>query len=203
MNIIKELPAISWQVDEPSYRADPALSYSTLAKYEKEGFNKLNSLFEKTSSPSLTFGSAVDAIITGGKEEFEELFDVLDISITDSGISIAKQLESMKLPFERFEDIPESIVSEAAKEVGFWKADKWDKIRYKKVFETGDIGTYYYTLMNSAKTIIDTNTYQDVLQCVRALKESEATRHYFADNQENSYIKRYYQSQNHYLFFHI
>ena len=68
----KSLYSISWRVDEPTYRADPALSYSTLAKYERSGFNDLEHLFDKLETPSLTFGSAVDSIITGGQEEFDE-----------------------------------------------------------------------------------------------------------------------------------
>jgi hypothetical protein len=61
----KELKDISWLVDEPTYRADPALSYSTIARYEREGFDKLNHLFDHITTPSLVEGSATDAIITG------------------------------------------------------------------------------------------------------------------------------------------
>lgn len=32
----KSLYDISWKVSEPVYRADPALSYSTLARYEEK-----------------------------------------------------------------------------------------------------------------------------------------------------------------------
>ena len=73
---MKSLKDISWQVSEEEYRADPALSYSTLAKYEREGFNGLPHLFDKLETPSLTFGSAVDAIITGGRKEFDDKFIV-------------------------------------------------------------------------------------------------------------------------------
>ena len=52
------LADISWLVSEEEYRADPALSYSTLAKFAREGFNKIDTLFDKVESPSLTFGSA-------------------------------------------------------------------------------------------------------------------------------------------------
>ena len=69
---MKSLYDISWQVSEKEYRADPALSYSTLARYEREGFNNLDKLFDRLETPSLTFGSAVDSIITGGQEEFDE-----------------------------------------------------------------------------------------------------------------------------------
>lgn len=66
---MKSLKEISWDVDEATYRADPALSYSTIARYEREGFNNLDKLFDKLDTPSLTFGRAVDSIITGGQPE--------------------------------------------------------------------------------------------------------------------------------------
>ena len=189
----KELKDISWLVDEPTYRADPALSYSTLAKYEREGFDKLDKLFEHISTPSLTEGSAVDAIITGGADEFNANFVVLDINVTDGGKDTCTQLLSMGLPFETFEEIPEDVVSQAAKLSGFWQADKWDKIRYKKVLETGNIAEYYNALRHSDKTILDTKTFESVQAMVNVLRESTATSGYFADNDELSPIRRYYQ----------
>jgi hypothetical protein len=193
MEIIKELKDISWQVDEPTYRADPALSYSTLAKYEREGFDKLDKLFEHISTPSLTEGSAVDAIITGGEEEFNANFTVLDINLTDGGKDTCQQLLAIGLPFNDFSEIPEEIVSNAAKAAGFWQADKWDKVRYKKVLETGNIAEYYNAMLHSNKTILNTETFQQILAMVRALRESPATAGYFADNDELSPIRRYYQ----------
>ena len=44
---MKSLKDISWQVTEEEYRADSAYSYSTLAKFEREGFDKLETLFDK------------------------------------------------------------------------------------------------------------------------------------------------------------
>ena len=51
MKILKELKDISWLVDEPTYRADPALSYSNLSTYESIGFNGLDHLFDNKESP--------------------------------------------------------------------------------------------------------------------------------------------------------
>lgn len=193
VNIVKELKDISWQVDEATYRADPALSYSTLARFEREGFDKLDHLFDHISTPSLTEGSAVDAIITGGEEEFYNNFTVLDINVTDGGIDTCKKLISMDLPFDSFNDIPEAIVSQAAKEVGFWQGDKWDNTRYKQVLKTGNVAEYYNALLHSDKTIINSETFQKVMSMVRALRESPATAGYFAEDDALSPVRRYYQ----------
>lgn len=193
VDIVKELRDISWQVDEATYRADPALSYSTLARFEREGFDKLDHLFDHISTPSLTEGSAVDAIITGGEEEFYNNFTVLDINVTDGGIDTCKKLISMNLPFDSFNNIPEAIVSQAAKEVGFWQGDKWDNTRYKQVLKTGNVAEYYNALLHSDKTIINSETFQKVMAMVRALRESPATAGYFAEDDALSPVRRYYQ----------
>lgn len=191
--IEKELYDISWKVDEPTYRKDPALSYSNLSTYEKIGFNGLDHLFDKKESPSLTLGSVVDAIITGGFDEFHKLFIVRDIRITDSGISICKALAAMPSPYGKFDDIPEKTVADIAKECDFWKGDKWDNVRYKKVLETGNVKDYYNSLVNSEQTVITTEMYSTAMAMVKALKESPATSGYFADDDEFSPVRRYYQ----------
>ena len=40
----KSLRSISWDVSEETYRADPAVSYSTLARYERDSITWINYL---------------------------------------------------------------------------------------------------------------------------------------------------------------
>lgn len=49
----KSLYDISWITSEENYRADKALSYSTISKFKREGFEHLDTLFDKVESPSL------------------------------------------------------------------------------------------------------------------------------------------------------
>lgn len=89
--MIKELKDIAWNISEEEYRADPALSYSTLARYEREGFSKVDRLFDKVESPSLLLGSIVDCILTDGEEEFDKRFMVAEFpAIPDSIITVVK-----------------------------------------------------------------------------------------------------------------
>lgn len=195
--IEKELKDISWQVPESVYRADPALSYSTLSRYERDGFDKISHLFDQIETPSTVFGSCVDSILTGGLDEFNSRFVVMDIKISDGGKDVCKAVvqytKDNMLPYASFNDIPEDVVSMIAKNVGFWKADKWDKRRYNEVLGTGDIAKYYSMLTQTDRTVIDTATYDKVVACVRALRESPATHGYFADNDPMSPVRRYYQ----------
>lgn len=190
----KSLRSISWDVSEETYRADPALSYSTLARYEREGFNNLDKLFDKLETPSLTFGSAVDSIITGGQEEFDERFMVAEFPSTPD--SITKMVKSL---FSQYGDsyrslitIPEDAIIKETEYQSYqmnWKPETRAKVIKEK-------GADYYNLLFIAgsKTILDTQTYQDVCNAVKALKESGATKFYFADNNPfEPNIERFYQ----------
>lgn len=199
MTIEKELSSVAESWTEPEYRQQPELSYSNLSNYESLGYNGLDHLFDKKESPSLLFGSIVDSLVTGGQEEFDNNFVVIDINIKDAGIAICKALADKKgidgnPLYPTFRDIPVLVASQAAKETGFWAADKWsDDTRYKHIFDNGDIDKYYYSLVNSDRRVIDTATYNDAIACVRALKTSVATSGLFADNDPLSPVRRYYQ----------
>lgn len=191
---MKSLRDISWQVSENGYRADPALSYSTLARYEREGFNNLDKLFDRIETPSLTFGSAVDSIITGGQEEFDERFMVAEFpSMPDSIVKIIKSLYKQYAgTYRSLLNIPDSSIIRETEDQNYqmnWKPETRAKVIKEK-------GTNYYNLLFVAgdRCIIDTQTYQDVVNAVRVLKESSSTKLYFADdNPFEPDIERLYQ----------
>lgn len=191
---MKSLRDISWQVSEEEYRADPALSYSTLARYEREGFNNLDKLFDRIETPSLTFGSAVDSIITGGQEEFDERFMVAEFpSMPDSIVKIIKSLYKQYAgTYRSLLNIPDNSIIRETEDQNYqmnWKPETRAKVIREK-------GTDYYNLLFVAgdRCIIDTQTYQDVVNAVRVLKESSSTKLYFADdNPFEPNIERLYQ----------
>ena len=206
----KSLYDISWHVDESTYRADPALSYSTLAKYEREGrFNSLPKLFERISTPSLTFGSLVDCMVTGTAQDFAEQFLVAEFpKLSDSLTLIAntlfakygKVVEGEDNPFDdaqfygSIEEIPDTIISAVARQCDFWANDKWDNVRAKKVKE-GGIGEYYKLLiLADGKEVVSQQDVDDAYACVEALRTSDNTAFYFANNNtEVDGIERLYQ----------
>lgn len=193
MEIQKELKDISWQVDEPTYRADPALSYSTLSTYESVGFNGIDHLFDKKESISLSFGSMCDAVLTGGEDEFNKQFHVADMpTIGDKEKLVADYLfENYGQVYIAMDDMPATYILEAANTYEFQKNWK-DETRVKVLTERCSI---YYNVKTLAvgKTIVDLKTFEDVKACVRALRESPATCGYFAEDDEMSPVRRYYQ----------
>lgn len=190
---MKSLYDISWQVTEKEYRADPALSYSILAKYERERFNNIDKLFDRIETPSLTFGSAVDAVITGGQDEFTNNFMVADYSSTpDSVVKIVKSLfKQCKDNYRSLLLIPDNIIISETESQDYqtnWKPETRAKVIKEK-------GNEYYNLLFIAgdKTILDTKTYIDVCKAVDALTSSEATKWYFAPNNPFDDVERFYQ----------
>lgn len=191
---MKSLKEISWQVDEPTYREDKALSYSTIAKYAREGFNKLSTLFDKVETPSLTFGSAVDAILTGGQEEFDKNFFVANFpTIKDSVEKVVKSLFALYgTTYRTINDIKEADIITATEVNGFqlnWRPETRAKAVREQGFE-------YYSLMFLAKDkkIISEELRQKIDNAVEALRTSEATKYYFEPNNPfNKDIERFYQ----------
>ena len=191
----KSLYDISWKVDEPTYRADPALSYSTLARYEREGFNNLDKLFDRIETPSLVFGSCVDTLITGNEEEFNQSFMVaeLDNNISDTLVTIVKRLfETFKDKYSSLKDIPNDDIISCIEDIQ-WNNHWLPKTRANKIKE--DCAGYYGLLyIANDRTIISTKTYNEVLKAVDALKTSDSTKFYFEpNNMFDDDIQRFYQ----------
>lgn len=193
MEIIKELKDISWLVPEKTYRADPALSYSTLAKFEREGFNKLDHLFDSISTQSLLEGSMVDCLITGSKEEFDDLYYVADFpSVGEKELQVVNNLySSHHSSCEQFSYIPHDDILAAINSIG-WQKNWRDDTRVRVLSER--VAMYYNLRIQAVgKTVVDRKTYDRVIAMVRALKTSPATQRYFTDNDPLSPIRRYYQ----------
>ena len=128
MEIVKELSEIAWNVPERVYRDDPALSYSTLATYERSGYDGLDHLFDRKESPSLLLGSMVDSILTGGEDEFNSLYFVANFpSLGDKEQKIADYLYSQfSQSYDSFGNIPATYILDAANTFEFqknWKDD--------------------------------------------------------------------------------
>lgn len=192
--IRKSLKDISWQVDEPEYRADNAYSYSTIAKFDREGFEKLDSLFDRVESPSLLFGSCVDTLLTDGQEAFDSRFFVADFpEIQDTIKKIVEELfNSYADTYDDLNNIPDKYIipmTEIYEYQRNWKPETRAKVIKEK-------GSEYYNLKYLAgdKTIITSALYGDVLSCVESLKTAESTKWYFEDNNPfDDSIERLYQ----------
>lgn len=191
---MKSLKEISWDVSEDEYRKDKALSYSTIAKFHREGFDNISHLFDKVESPSLLFGSIVDCLLTGTEEEFESRFLVADFpEISDSQRKVTEYLFNAygdrNIPLNELDN---SVIISATEALSFqlnWKPETRAKVIKENCSEFWDLLT-----LAMGKTVISQNLYRDAIACKDKLKTSPATSKYFEeDNPFDSSIERLYQ----------
>ena len=191
----KSLADISWQVDEPTYRQDPALSYSTLARFEREGFSCLDKLFEKVESPSLLFGSCVDTLLTDGEKAFADQYFISDIpKLSPTAEPIVKEIYAQfHNAYTNINDIPDIELMPILSQAGYKGNTNWGtKAKCDAIRKDG--AQYYQTMfMAGNKTIVFQEMYNKVFACVRALKDSSQTKLYFKDNDPFDATERFYQ----------
>lgn len=193
---MKSLKEIALQIDEPTYRKMPELSYSILSRFQSVGFD-INKLQEKISSTSLLFGAATDAILTGGKEEFDRNFMVTDLpNIPESASNCVKIIwNKYKDTYKHLEDIPTETLNIELQLNGFWPNSRYSAQARINGFFKNPVEEYYQlNYIAENKSIINTELYRQILQAVNALKTSPATKDYFAeDNPWDNNIERLYQ----------
>lgn len=168
---------LSLKITEKEYRELPSLSQSTLSTYEREGFSKIPTLFEKVESPSLLFGSVVDCLVTS-PDEFNSLFVVESLpKLSDSLDPIMRDL--FRICYNEFGDkIPDTIIHEVCDRHNYYSNPKFHNARLKKVREEGMI-LYKALARVGDKTLIDQELYDKAVRCVDAIKSSYAANYFY------------------------
>lgn len=191
---MKSIRELAWNVTEPEYRADSAISYSTLSRFEREGWRKLSSLFDKIETPALTFGQAVDTKLTDGDEAFNERFIVCDFPpLSDTLISITKFLhKNFHENHRRLSMIDDTEISRTAQMFNYYANPKYENFRVKSIKESC---SEYYSLLTLAgdKTVLSQSDYSDVMACVDELKTNPATKYFFSSNPFETHIEKVFQ----------
>lgn len=191
---MKSIRELAWCVDEPTYRADSAISYSTLSRFEREGWRKLSSLFDKIETPALTFGQAVDTKLTDGDEAFNERFIVCDFPpLSDTLISITKFLhKNFHENHRKLSMIDDAEISGAALMFNYYANPKYENFRVKSIKESC---SEYYSLLTLAgdRTVLSQNDYADVMACVDELRTNNVTKPFFSINPFDTDIEKVFQ----------
>lgn len=177
---------LSLPITEEEYRNMDCYSYSLLSKYEKVGFNGLDKLYEKIETPSLTFGSVVDTLITS--DDFSDKFVVYDIpSLSDTMNKIVNDIiENCNInQTKKIDDETILYFLDKYEYQKNWKNETRLKVFKEKTF---DIITFK---LNETRTIISNETYLKAIETVIKLRQSPVTNKYFGDFERET--EEYYQ----------
>ena len=190
----KSLFEISLDITEPEYRAREELSYSTLARFERDGFNKLNELFDRVSTDSLLFGSCVDTVITGGKngwKDFNDTYVAYDDLCTPKVREMIKYLSDNYGHIDSISKMSDEILLEALDNAQYYV--NYSPSKRISYLRNDKVNRNYQIVNNETRTVISTDMLYNVQNSVRALKTSDATAWYFSDDDSDPDIERLYQ----------
>lgn len=190
---MKRLKDISWLVNEATYRADDSLSYSNLSTYNREGFSKLDGLFDEISGPWLTFGNMVDTLLTSNIDIYNNKFAVAEFPVlTESRLAVVEELFNRhSSSYPKIDLIPESHILKVINELEFqtnWK----DDTRIKNILKNG-IEYYDLKYQTRGKEIVTLEDHQDAVKCSEKLKNSPTTGWFFTPEPFEEGLDREYQ----------
>lgn len=183
--LVKKLNEIAWNVSEKEYRKDHALSYSSIAKYEREGFNAL--IGEQVKTSSLTYGSVVDCIVTDGMDCYNDRYIALSLKCSSAILSILIDIAKNSDTLNNDDIILQSVNK-------YHYCSNWkDTTRISKIKAfSDDFELIKQTIQQYPnKEIIHKSVYDDAIAAYNALLTSENTKDYFDKDTEDK--EHYYQ----------
>ena len=189
--MIKNFKDLSWDVTEEEYRADPAISYSTLSTYAREGVSGLKSIIvdkRVLDTPSIRYGSLVDTLLTE-PDRFEDLFAIVSFNMPSTTIKniidevflvIVDQNEAINLE-DYCLDNKDSVLDII--NANGYGGDNWKpETKIRKVVEEGL--EYFNSLHTSRdKIIISEEDYRDALTSIAEIKNNRFTSFLFEENE--------------------
>ena len=153
----------SLNVPDAQYHADPAWSYSVIARYAKDGFNAMATLHDKfVSTPSMDFGSLFDSILTKGKKTLDD-YVVTDTCPPNAEKGVLDYL--LTVTNAPFYDIPSYTMEEAFTAVDYQKKWGYDA-KYKHVEAYRD----YYDVLRSGKKVVSQADWDDAVEMAKIFR---------------------------------
>lgn len=180
---MKSLYDISLKISEKEYRAMDAFSYSTVARFQKEGVAGLRNLFDKISSPSLTFGSMVDALVTEGEEAFNNRFYVANYDKVSTAVD-----NMCKYIVEKGKYDEETVIE--ALELYSWNPT-WRLETRIRVFKESATKYLKHLFASKGKEVVSVEDYENAKACYDALMENPITGYFFGNYDDG--LERLYQ----------
>ncbi len=189
---------LTLNISEKEYRRHPAYSQSIIGAFKRLGFDNINKLEEPLMGSFLDYGSIVDILLTGNKEEFDAQFIVIDMPELSAGLfKVCEVLLNNYQNSKPFDEISEYELSNACIEAGFW-VDSGTKNYYKKrVTEAQKCkDKYEATRTSKGRKVVPVEMYAECCKCVDSLKSNKHTAPYFqAPSPFNTEVEIIYQAK--------
>ena len=169
---MKSLRELSLNLPEDIYHADPAWSYSKIARYAKDGFKAIATIHDKIEpTPSMEFGSIVDTLVTR-PEDFDKEYIVDESTVSPAEKSVFdKLLEKFHIPYDA---LSTADILNAAQECNYYPKYKDDT----KLARLAD-ASHYYDVRRTGKKPITQQDFEDAYQMADAIYHHNTLKKYF------------------------
>ena len=175
-------------LSEQEYHDYPAWSYSTIAKYARNGFSAIATLHDKVKpTPEMEFGSLFDSFITKGKQTLND-YAVADFSVPPAEKGVLDYLATTST-ISHFDEVEMQDVLNAAETVGY--QSKWKpQTRYEKISNYSD----YYDTLKSGKKLVSKADWDDAMEMYKVFREDPYLKKLFGTKNTDE-IEYIYQAQ--------
>lgn len=183
---------LALNITEEEYRALPALSYSAIARYSREGYSCIPHLFEPISSPSLTLGSVLDCLITEGFDVFNKKYFVSAFNPENKSskvyMDIYKIFYDNPLPIGQLIDKYPDEIEVVMNNNDYYK----NKVFKSRIKELLDYSAFYEDIIKANnRIIISQDMYEDANKMYQSLFNNHLTHGILFD--DKSSMKKYWQ----------
>lgn len=175
----KKLSDYSMSIPENEYHARKLLSYSILARYEREGgFTSLPVIYDDLwaqtpTTEALLFGSAFDTLVTRGKDAFHEEFISMDgPSLSDKVRAVIDELVKRGVEWEDTDGIVKVL-----DELQFYSNWKTPTRIYKLIENSSE--DYYRKAMHALlhnQTVLPSGMEEKIMTCYDNLMRNTLTK---------------------------
>lgn len=185
---MKSLKEYSLNLPEQEYHDYPAWSYSTIAKYARNGFSAIATLHDKVKpTPEMEFGSLFDSFITRGRKTLDD-YAVADFSVPPAEKGVLDTLAA-NCTCPEFHDISMNEVIMTSDAAGY--QPRWNpKTRYDKVAKYSG----YYDTLKSGKKLVSKADWDDAMEMYRIFREDEYLKTVFGTKSTED-VEYIYQPQ--------
>lgn len=190
--MIKSIKELSWQVDEETYRANPAISYSALATYAREGHRCVPTLYDRKESEALRFGSLVDTLLTEPESVDAKFFFADFPSLSEAMLRMVKSAFTLYgSTYRSIDKIPFDHLLGIVNTEGYssnWK----DETRVNDLIKKGK--EYYGLLyLSTDKILMSSEDKAKAVACVDTFNTHIFTRYIFEQNPFDTDIEKHFQ----------